>query len=132
MPRITKAHKRESIIPFSKEAIGIIKDKCNLDDTIYGKVIPEFEKDGWRYKLRKNILPDHSNLPENNLLEILIQRHNYNNCGPDSGKDQPKGNRINEQAFIYKEGENAEIVSGKDRGFIIDGFSVQCYDKRAF
>jgi len=47
-------------------------------------------------------------------------------------KDQPKGNRINEDAWIYKEGANCYLTSSKAHGYIIYGFSVQNYQKKAF
>ena len=73
--------------------------------------------------------------------EIRIRRQNYRPYNTKFFKDQPKGNRINEEAWIYKEGmnccildidENGQYIFDKDHGFLIDGFSVQDYKKSAF
>jgi hypothetical protein len=132
MPRITKAHMKESIVSFANDAIKIIKENLNLDDLENREDKPTIESDGWYYYLHKSVA--------NIKPEICIRRQNYKPGNTRYFKDQPKGNRINEQAWIYKEGmnctilcyENGEYIRDKDKGFIVDGFSVQDYIKKAF
>ncbi len=130
MPRITKAHMNESIAPFANDAIQVVKH-LNLNDLTNREDII-IESSGWHYDIHKSVA--------NIKPEIRIRRQNYRPGNTQYFKDQPKGNRINEQAWIYKEGmncilsvdDNNEVIRGKDRGFLIDGFSVQDYSKRAF
>jgi hypothetical protein len=132
MPRITKAHMKESIVSFANDSITIIKEKLNLHDMDNREDIPSFEKDGWYYYLHKSVT--------NVKPEIRVRRQNYRQGNTQYYKDQPKGNRINEDAWIYKEGmnrtilgrDNGETLYGRDDGFIIDGLSVQDYTKNAF
>ena len=127
MPRITKEHMKESIIPFLNDALRIITENINLDANDNREDVPPFEEDGWYYYLYKSIA--------HIKPEIRIKRQNYKEY-----KDQPKGNRINEQAWVYKEGmnykfiqdKNGIIYQDKDRGFIQNGFSFQDYKKTAF
>ena len=122
MPRITKVDMKESIVSFANDAILIINENLNLDDLINKEYIPTIESNGWYYSVNKSVA--------NIQPEILIRRQNYKQGNTQYYKDQPKGNRINEQAFIYKEGMNCEY--NKDNGFIIDGYSIQNYIKKAF
>ena len=123
MPRITKQHMKESIVSFANDAMRIINE--NFDFTERQEL--RIEHNGWYYWIQY--------LKQYN--EIAIIRHNYR---LNNDKDQPKGNRISERAFIYKEGDNCvllrgnngEIIREKDKGFLIDGFSVQDYLKKAF
>lgn len=128
MPHITKAHKKESIVSFAKDAVRVINEKLNLNDLTKKETLPIFEFDGWCYYLHKSIA--------NVKPEIRIKRENFRNK-----KDLPKGSRIYEEAFIYIEGmncpilgidENDEYICDKDKGFLINGFSVQDYKKTAF
>ena len=133
MPRITKAHKKESIVSFANDAIKIINENLNLNDLTNREDKPIIESNGWYYYLHKSVA--------NIKPEILIKRQNYRFGNTKYFKDQPKGNRINEEAWIYKEGmnrpilgidENRQLIHGKDDGFLINGFSVQDYNKSAF
>jgi len=126
MPRITKAHMKESILPFANDAIAIIKENLDLDDMEHREDKPIIEHGGWYYYLHKSIA--------NIKPEIRIRRQNYRFYNVQYLKDQPKGNRIYEEAWIYKEGMNCPIYKdgsrGKDHGFIVNGFSVQDYVKK--
>ena len=122
MPRITKAHMKESIVSFANDAIKIINENLNLNDLSNREDKPIIESDGWYYYLHKSVA--------NVKPEIRIKRQNYRIGNTKFFKDQPKGNRINESAWIYKEGMNGRILG--DHGFLIDGFSVQNYKKSAF
>ena len=133
MPRITKAHMKESIVSFVNDAIQIIKENLNLNDLTNREDIPTIISNGWYYYLHKSIA--------NIKPEIRIRRQNYRQGNTYYFKDQPKGNRINEEAWIYKEGmncrtlyidDNGNRIRDKDHGFLIDGFSVQDYSKKAF
>ena len=133
MPRITKAQKEKSIEPFANDSIKIINENLNLNDLTNREDKPIIESDGWYYYLHKSIA--------NVKPEIRIRRQNYRPYNTKFFKDQPKGNRINEEAWIYKEGmnccildidENGQYIFDKDHGFLIDGFSVQDYKKSAF
>jgi len=130
MPRITKAHMKESIVSFANDTMKIMNENLNLNDLTNREDKPMIESDGWYYKSVANIKP-----------EIRIRRQNYRPNNTKFFKDQPKGNRINEEAWIYKEGmncnilgidENGQYINDKDNGFLIDGFSVQDYKKSAF
>jgi hypothetical protein len=133
MPRITKAHMKESIVSFANDAIQIIKENLNLNDLTNREDKPTIVSNGWVYYVHKSIA--------NIKPEIRIRRQNYRQGNTHYFKDQPKGNRINEEAWIYKEGmncrilgldDNNEVIRDKDHGFIIDGFSVQDYSKTVF
>ena len=132
MPRITKAHMNESIAPFANDAIQVINEHLNLNDLTNREDKPTIETNGWYYYIHKSVA--------NIKPEIRIRRQNYRPGNTQYFKDQPKGNRINEQAWIYKEGmncilsvdDNNEVIRGKDNGFLIDGFSVHDYSKKAF
>lgn len=133
MPRITKADMKESIVSFANDAIKILNENLNLNDLINREDKPIIESDGWYYYLHKSVA--------NVKPEIRIKRQNYRVGHTKFYKEQPKGNRINEEAWIYKEGmncrilgidENDQYIHDKDRGFLIDGFSVQDYKKLAF
>ena len=133
MPRITKAHMKESIVSFANDAIKIINENFNLNDLTNREDKPNIESDGWYYYLHKSVA--------NVKPEIRIRRKNYRTGNTKFFKDQPKGNRIDEEAWIYKEGmncvilsidENDQYIMAKDRGFLIDGFSVQDYKKSSF
>lgn len=133
MPHITKAHMKESIVSFANDAIKIINENLNLNDLTNKEDIPIIEYNGWYYYLHKYV----SNIKP----EIHIGRQNYRRDNTKFFKDQPKGNRINEEAWIYKEGmncrilgidENGQYIHDKDHGFLIDGFSVQNYNKSVF
>ena len=128
MPRISKAHMKESIVSFANDAIQIINENLNLNDLTNREDNPTIVSNGWYYYLNKSIA--------NIKPEIRIRRQNYRQGNTQYFKDQPKGNRINEEAWIYKEGMNCRIlgvddngnpIHDKDNGFIIDGFSVQGY-----
>ena len=133
MPCITEAHMKESIVSFANDAIKIINENLNLNDLTNREDKPIIEYDGWYYYLHKSIA--------NVKPEIRIRRQNYRPYNAEFFKDQPKGNRIEEEAWIYKEGmnccilgidENGKYIYDKDNGFLIDGFSVQGYKKSAF
>lgn len=133
MPRITKADKKESIVSFANDSVKIINENLNLNDLTNREDKPIIESDGWYYSLHKSIA--------NVKPEIRIRRQNYRHYNTKFFKDQPKGNRINEEAWIYKKGmncrilgidENDQFILDKDHGFIIHGFSVQDYKKSAF
>jgi hypothetical protein len=133
MPRITKAHQEESIKPFAEDAIEFIHAHLDLDDLNNREDKPTIEFNGWHWYVHKSIA--------NIKPEIRIRRQNYRQGNTQYFKDQPKGNRINEEAWIYKEGmhcynysinENGERIYDKDHGFLIDGFSVQDYSKTMF
>jgi hypothetical protein len=133
MPRITKAHMKESIVSFANDAVKIINENLNLNDLTNREDKPIIESDGWYYYLHKSIA--------NVKPEIRIRRQNYRPYNTKFFKDQPKGNRIDEEAWIYKDGmncyilgidENGQHIHAKDHGFLIDGFSVQDYKKSAF
>ncbi len=123
MPRITKEHMKESIVSFANDAVQIINENLNLDDLTNREDKPIIESNGWYYCLHKSVA--------NIKPEIRIRRQNYRPYNRKSFEDQPKGNRIYEEAWIYKEGKNCRIL-GVDHGFIIDGFSVQDYKKKVF
>jgi len=118
MPRITKAQLKESIVPFAIDVIAVINTKVNVNDLINREDIPDFEQNGWYYYVHKSII--------NNTPEIRIKRQNYRLWNTQYYKDQPKGNRISEEAWIYKENMNcnANLI---DTGYIVDGFSIQNY-----
>lgn len=133
MPRITKSHMKESIVSFSDDTIKIINEKLNLNDLTNSEYIPCIQINGWYYYIHKSVV--------NIKPEIRIRRQNYRMGNTNFFKDQPKGNRINEEAWIYKEGmncrilgidENGQFIRDKDYGFLISGFSVQDYKKSAF
>jgi len=118
MPRITKEQKKENIAAFSNDAVKLINEHFNLNEYNEPNFVSrkEFISDGWYYYLHKSTIVD--------LQEIRVRRQNYKQY-----KDQPKGNRVNEQAWVYQAGTNNRISDGKDHGFIIDGFSIQDYIK---
>ena len=133
MTRITKAHMKESIVSFANDVIKIINENLNINDLTNREDKPIIETDGWYYYLHKSVA--------NVKPEIRIRRQNYRYGNTKFFKDQPKGNRINEEAWIYKEGmnchilginENGQRIYDKDHGFLINGFSVQDYKKSAF
>ena len=133
MPRITKAHMKESIVSFANDSVKIINENLNLNDLTNREDKPIIESDGWYYYLHKSIT--------HVKPEIRIKRQNYRCYNTKFYKDQPKGNRINEEAWIYKKGmscrilgidENDQFILDKDHGFLIYGFSVQGYKKTAF
>jgi len=133
MPRITKSHMKESVVSFANDAIQIINENLNLNDLTNREDNPTIVSNGWYYYLHKSIA--------NIKPEIRIRRQNYRQGNTHYFKDQPKDNRINEEALIYKEGMNCRILGvddngkhiyDKDHGFIIDGFRVQDYSKKAF
>lgn len=124
MPRITKEEKKENIASFSNDAIKLIQEHFNLNEYLEPHFVSRKEdivSDGWYYYLHK------SSIGISQLQEIRIKRQNYKQY-----KEQPKGNRINEEAWVYREGTNRRILDGKDHGFIIDGFSIQGYEKTRF
>jgi hypothetical protein len=123
MPRITKAQLKESIAPFAIDAITVINRKVNVNDLINREDIPDFEQNGWYYYVHKSII--------NNTPEIRIKRQNYRLWNTQYYKDQPKGNRISEEAWIYLENMNCN-ANRIDTGYIVDGFSIQNYIKKAF
>jgi len=119
---------KESIVPFANDAIKLIKEKFDLTDMENREDIPMFVYNGWCYYMYKSVA--------NAKPEIKISRYNHRYY-----KDQPKGNRIHEQAWIYREGKNCRItgidengnwIHAPDHGFVIDGFSIQDYFKKAF
>jgi hypothetical protein len=124
MPRITKAHKKESIIPFAHDAMKIVKENLNLNDLEKREDKPTIEYNGWYYTIHKSIA--------NVKPEIRVKRQNYRFGHTLYFKDQIKGNRINESAWIYKEGVNCTGNFGEDIGYKIDGYSIQDYIKKAF
>jgi hypothetical protein len=133
MPRITKQHMKESIVSFANDAVTMISATLNLDDLKNREDYPTIEDNGWYYYIHKSVA--------NVKPEIRIKRQNYRQGNTQYFKDQPKGNRINEEAWVYKEGMNCRILNinenmeyelDKDRGFLIDGFSIQGYRKTAF
>jgi hypothetical protein len=126
---------KESIIPFANDAVEIINKYLNLNDLTNREDIPSLEIDGWYYYLHKSV----ANI--NIKPEIRIRRQNYRKGNTAFYRDQPKGNRIDEEAWIYKKGvncrilgvnENGEYILDKDHGFIIGEFSIQGYSKSAF
>ncbi len=126
-------HMEESIVSFANDAIQIIHENLNLNDLINREDKPTIESNGWYYYLHKSVA--------NIKPEIRIRRQNYRQGNTQYFKDQPKRNRINEEAWIYKEGmncyilgvhDNGEPIHDKDHGFLIDGFSVQDYSKKTF
>ena len=133
MPRITKADMKESIVSFANDAIQILNENLNLNDLTNREDKPTIVFNGWYYDIHKSIA--------NIKPEIRIRRQNYRQGNTQYFKDQPKGNRINEEAWIYKEGmnclilgidENGQLIHAKDHGFLIDGFSIQDYSKKKF
>ena len=123
MPRVTKKQKEERILVFACEAVNLIKERLDLDDNKNVTNEPMFEYNGWYYYLGKTVTIINP--------EIRIYRRNYKNI-----KDLPKGSRIDEEAWIYKEGMNCKILNvygygdyhhDKDDGFLVDEFSVQDY-----
>ena len=123
MPRMTGPHQEVSIVSFANDTIKILKENLNFDDIENSEEKPIIEYNGWYYYIHKSVI--------NIKPELRVKRQNYRYGGTYYFKDQPKGNRINESAWIYKEGMNLDY-KGKDFGFIIDGFSVQTYIKKVF
>jgi len=123
MPRITKAHMKESIIPFANDGMKIIKENLNLNDLENREDSPTIEYNGWYYNVHKSIA--------NVKPEIRIKRQNYRPGNTEYYKDQPIGNRITESAWIYKEGINC-AGKNKDIEYVLDGYSIQDYMKKAF
>lgn len=131
MPRITKAHMKESIVLFANDAVKVINEYLDLDDNKDNiNRFNEIEHDGWYYILVKNV--QHVN------PEIRIERRNHK-IGNE--KELPKGTRICERAWIYKEGMNCKIIGvygigdyehAPDHGYLFQGFSIQDYSKCAF
>ena len=124
MPRVTKAEYKESIVTFADDSVKVIKECLNLDDNKASLPI-KIEKNGWYYMLKKNV--------QNVNPEIRITRQNFK-IGKE--KEFPKGNRIEESAWIYKEGGNCRIINiygiddydhAPDHGYLLDGFSIQDY-----
>lgn len=122
MSRITNAHMKESIRSFANDAMQIIHEHLNLNDLTNREDKPIIESNGWYYYIHKSVA--------NIKPEIRICRQNYRRGNTQYVKDQPKGNRIKEEAWIYKEGMNT--CNSKEHEFIIHGFSVQDYSKKAF
>jgi hypothetical protein len=125
MPRVTKTQMQSHLKLFANDAMKIIKENINVNDLQHREDKPIIEENGWYYYLHKSIA--------NVKPEIRMRRRNYNNVN-----EKPKGNRIDEEAWIYKEGmncrilgidENKQLILDKDHGFIIDGFSVQGYKR---
>lgn len=151
MPRITEAHKKESIVSFARDALNVLHANLDLDDLTKGEVLPpltgdaaiqagvvpwagpgymEFPwifHDGWYYYMHKSV----ANIDVLGSPELRVKRQNFRLGNTDYFKDQPKGNRIREGAWIYKEGmlRDGACVYG---GYKIDGFNVQLYEKTAF
>ena len=57
MPRITIAHKKESIKSFAVDAVEMIKKHLNPEN-IDIEYYPELKENGWQYYLRKIYLND--------------------------------------------------------------------------
>ena len=124
MPRFTKEQQKENITLFSNDAVKLINEHFNLNEYNKPNVVSRKEdvvSDGWYYYLHKSTIGDSL------LQELRVRRQNYK-----QRKDQPKGNRITEEAWVYQEGMNYRILDGKDHGFIIDGYSIQNYNKYRF
>jgi hypothetical protein len=128
MPRVTKAEYKESIRTFADDSVAVIKEYLNLDEN--KDSLHCIEKNGWYYTIKKNV--QHVN------PEIILRRENFK-MGKE--KEYPKGNRIEERAFIYKEGMNCEIINiyglddyehAPDHGYLLDGFSIQDYVRFRF
>ena len=119
--KVEKIRNFDQIVSFENTSNFNLNDLSNREDKF------NIESDGWYYFMYKSVA--------NIKPEIRIKRTNYKTI-----KDQPKGNRIDEEAWIYKEGMNRliigrynnEYIHGKDPGFIINGFSIQNYIKKAF
>lgn len=130
MPRITKAHLKESIKIFAEEVVKLIKERLDIENEKENETI-EFEYGGWYYYLHKNIFY------ESVKPEICVKRRNFKR----GITKENKGNHITETAFVYKEGRNCEVyydkkldkkIYGKDTGYIYDGLSFYNYSKTAF
>ena len=124
---------KESIIPFANDALEMINENLNLNDLTKREEITCIQHGDWYYCLHKSVV--------NIKPEIRVKRQNYRMGNTKFYKDQPKGNRINEEAWIYKKGincyilginENGELIHDKDHGFIINDFSIQDYKKTVF
>ena len=123
MPRVTQAEYKESIGTFADDSVAVIKEYLNLDE--YKDSLHRIEKNGWNYTIKKNV--QHVN------PEIILRRENFK-IGKE--KEYLKGNRIEERAFIYKEGANCKIIAvnefgdyehDPDHGHLLNGFSIQDY-----
>ena len=123
MPRVTQAEYKESIGTFADDSVAVIKEYLNLDE--YKDSLHRIEKNGWNYTIKKNV--QHVN------PEIILRRENFK-LGKE--KEFPKGNRIQERAFIYKQGGNCVIIGinefgdyehDPDHGHLLNGFSIQDY-----
>lgn len=128
MPRITKAHLKESIKVFAEEVVKLIRERLDIENEEEEEKV-EFEYEGWYYYLRKN------NFYENVKPEICVKRQNFKSI-----RKENKGNHIREFAYVYKEGRNCEVyydkkldkkIYGKDTGYIYDGLSFYNYSKTA-
>jgi hypothetical protein len=127
MPRVTKQQMKERVPEFARDAVDLIRERLNLDDMKNLINQPMFQHNGWYYYLGKTITIINP--------EIRIYRENYKNL-----KDLPKGSRIYEEAWIYKEGANCKIlgimeghiIHDNDHGFLLDGFSIQDYKLSIF
>ncbi len=133
MPRVTKAHMKESIVTFATDVLEIMNDYFNLNDFSNNEGYYDIERNGWYYHLHKSVV--------HFKPEIHIYRHNYRQGNTIFKKDQPKGHRIYEDAWIYREGaccttigrdENGNPILSKDNGFLMGGYSFQGYVKKMF
>ena len=115
MPRVTKAHMRQSIHPFAADAIKIIRKNFDLTDRI-NREDYEFEEDGWYYTIHKDV-----HFVE--FIELRIKRQNFK---PNQYriKYQPKGNRLEETAWVYFENVSS--------GLHLDGFIINDYRKWSY
>ena len=135
LTRMNKIHKRESIIQFANDSLKIIKENLNLDDRTKREDPTSVDwifRDGWYYYLRKSV----ANI-ETIGIEICVRRQNFRvtKDGDEFDKfyeDQPIGNRIQEDAFVYEEGKITDYSKGTDTGYKNEGFSVWNYEKTAF
>lgn len=125
---------KESIIPFANDALEMINKYLNLNDLTTREEIQCIQQGDWYYYLHKSVI--------NIKPEIRVKRQNYRMGNTKFYKDQPKGNRINEEAWIYKKGSNKFICYINEKGevihdkkyydYIINDFSIQDYEKKAF
>jgi hypothetical protein len=119
---MNKAQMKECAILFVNNAFRrIIRDKLFGENCTEegGEQQMYFEEDGWYYSMKKNnavIQP-----------EFVVYGQNYHRGRTEYYKYQPKGHRINEEAWIYK-----EVMNRKSGQIVVDGYSIQDYKKTAF
>jgi hypothetical protein len=84
-----------SIDEFFNDIVIVIKEKLNLDDILNYEYYYNYEKNGLYYYLYKSAVKD-------NKIKIIVKRSNYRQGNIRYYNFKPRGKRLMEEAYIYK------------------------------